>query len=451
MRLTIAKKIILFIVICIMMAIDALFCFEWVVVPASRMFHSESNSDYDSFPEYSGVVEEIEAIGGDVFTNNNYPYTTDTVVFVIPADSGDGSEEPEYENVDCVEIGKSNSYISPKTARIKVSGPDGERWFVADDRTVIYGSVADSRGLADIKVGQTVTFGYGTREDIEGYDFVYAIKGKVPLRRYSSLVIQYVLVVFIPNHLLSLCSVYILFEVTEAFADIKKRYKTIIIFFVVVIVLLAIAWFGIDRYLKAANAAASSITVHAPIIYLYTESDEPVNVQLDLEGDLTVTYPEYVPDEGWTVTASPDGTLTDSDGNTYPFLFWEGDLNMDYDLSHGYCVKGCDTEEFLDCALAQLGLTETEAADFKAYWLPLMEGNSYNVITFQTTAYDDAVSHTVTPEPDTVIRVNMLWYASDTEVDIEPQDISGMNPMPEEREGFVFVEWGGEAITPYDN
>lgn len=89
-----------------------------------------------------------------------------------------------------------------------------------------------------------------------------------------------------------------------------------------------------------------------------------------------------------------------------------------------------------------MGLTDAEADTFIMYWLPQMEGNEYNVISFQTSAYENAVSHYIAPEPDTVIIVNMLWYPSNTPVSIEPQDLTGINPS--ERKGFTVVEWGGE-------
>ncbi|MBE6787718.1 MAG: hypothetical protein E7537_05165, partial [Ruminococcaceae bacterium] len=47
---------------------------------------------------------------------------------------------------------------------------------------------------------------------------------------------------------------------------------------------------------------------------------------------------------GWTVTASPDGTLTDAKGQTYNYLYWEGETYAQYDLSKGFCViVACDT------------------------------------------------------------------------------------------------------------
>ena len=46
-----------------------------------------------------------------------------------------------------------------------------------------------------------------------------------------------------------------------------------------------------------------------PVLYLYPEEETTVNVQLDYHGQLTTTYPAY--GDSWTVTAHPDGTLTD--------------------------------------------------------------------------------------------------------------------------------------------
>lgn len=183
------------------------------------------------------------------------------------------------------------------------------------------------------------------------------------------------------------------------------------------------------------------VRAKAPIIYLYPEEETVVNVQLELNGELGTTYPHYN-EGGWTVIASTDGTLTDTDGREYSYLFWEGSLMMDSDLSQGFCVKGEDTEEFMEWALEELGLNDIEADAFIMYWLPEMEGNQYNVISFQTTAYEDAAALYVTPAPDTEIRVNMLWYSSLVPVDIEEQDLASINP--DTREGFTVVEWGGE-------
>lgn len=176
-----------------------------------------------------------------------------------------------------------------------------------------------------------------------------------------------------------------------------------------------------------------------PVIYLYPEEKTEVTVNLNLNGRFTCTYPAY--NDGWNVTASPDGTLTDQNGQTYNYLYWEGETNAQYDFSKGFCVKGEDTAQFLETALADLGLNRREANEFIVYWLPLMGQNPYNIISFQTDAYTDAAELNINPAPDTLIRVFMAWQASDTFVELPAQDLSAP-----ERTGFTVIEWGGTEI-----
>lgn len=173
-----------------------------------------------------------------------------------------------------------------------------------------------------------------------------------------------------------------------------------------------------------------------PVVYLYPEEETQVTVQLDYAGELTCTYPAY--NNGWTVTASPDGTLTDGEGQTYSYLYWEGKDNVEYDFSQGACVAGEDTAAFLEDALSQLGLTRREANEFIVYWLPQMEENPYNLIAFQSDAYTEAARLTITPTPDTVLRVFMAWKPLEEPVELPPQELAGP-----ERSGFTVVEWGG--------
>lgn len=176
-----------------------------------------------------------------------------------------------------------------------------------------------------------------------------------------------------------------------------------------------------------------------PVIYLYPEEETRVSVRLTPDGRLTCTYPAY--NDGWTVTASPDGTLTDAEGQIYNYLYWEAETHARFDLSKGFCVKGQDTAAFLEDALERLGLTRREANEFIVYWLPQMQDNPYNIISFQTDAYTNAAPLEITPAPDTLIRVFMAWQASDIPVTPEAQELSA--PA---RTGFTVVEWGGTEI-----
>jgi len=150
-------------------------------------------------------------------------------------------------------------------------------------------------------------------------------------------------------------------------------------------------------------------------------------------------YPKY--NDGWSVTASPDGTLTDEKSQTYNYLYWEGETLTQYDLSKGFCVKGEDTAAFLEEALAKLGLNRREANEFIVFWLPMMQVNPYNIISFQDDVYTESAKLDITPAPDTVIRVFMAWQASDEFVEMEAQELSAP-----ERDGFTVIEWGGTEV-----
>ena len=120
----------------------------------------------------------------------------------------------------------------------------------------------------------------------------------------------------------------------------------------------------------------------------------------------------------------------------------EGETNTNYDLSKGFCVKGKDTAKFLEDALRRLGLNRKEANEFIVYWLPLMQDNPYNIISFQTDIYTDAANLNINPSPDTLIRVFMTYQSTDKYVDLPEQQLSAP-----ERNGFTVVEWGGTEIN----
>ena len=191
--------------------------------------------------------------------------------------------------------------------------------------------------------------------------------------------------------------------------------------------------------LCACGPREEMVAEEKPVIYLYPETETRVTVKLDLSGELTCAYPAY--DGGWTVTAAPDGTLTDEHGRTYNYLYWEGEVANEFDFSKGFCVAGSDTAAFLEDALDRLGLTRREANEFLVYWLPRMHDNPYNLIAFQQEAYTESAKLTVSPRPDSVLRVFMAWKPLARPVDIPAQILPGF-----ERRGFTLVEWGGAEV-----
>ena len=91
--------------------------------------------------------------------------------------------------------------------------------------------------------------------------------------------------------------------------------------------------------------------------------------------------------------------------------------------------------------IAKLGLNRREANEFIVYWLPLMEQNPYNIISFQTDIYTDAAQLEVSPVPDTLLRVFMAWQATGEYIELTEQKLTAP-----ERTGFTVMEWGGTEI-----
>ena len=205
---------------------------------------------------------------------------------------------------------------------------------------------------------------------------------------------------------------------------------------------------GQNGWIKTVKEDGMSPTVYyedvaaKPVIYLYPEKETDVHVELELtEAELSTTYPKY--NNGWDVTAYPDGNLVNkADGTHHRYLFWDAvNCRTRFDFSKGFCVAGSDTESFLKEKLTYMGLTEDEMNEFIVYWLPLMEHNRYNLISFQSEAYTDSAKLNITPTPDSMLRIFMTYVPLEEAVDIEPQQLSTF-----ERNGFTVVEWGGSKI-----
>ena len=183
-----------------------------------------------------------------------------------------------------------------------------------------------------------------------------------------------------------------------------------------------------------------------PVIYLYPEQETDVHVELELtESELNTTYPKY--DNGWDVTAYPDGMLLNkADDSHHKYLFWDAvNCRTRFDFSKGFCVAGSDTESFLKEKLTYIGLNEQEMNEFIVYWLPLMEHNAYNLISFQGDAYTNSAKLKITPTPDSECRVFMAYVPLENAVAIEPQQLE-----PFERNGFTVVEWGGAEVNTFN-
>lgn len=204
---------------------------------------------------------------------------------------------------------------------------------------------------------------------------------------------------------------------------------------------------GRDRIKTASEYSTSLPSVqyepyYKPVIYLYPPQKQKVLVQLHYQGDIIADYPAYnMETSGWEVMAYPDGRIINiSDNKEYSYLFWEGipDEPIVTDMKEGFIVKGEDTKEFLQSILAMMGLKPHEFNEFIVFWYPRMKDNKYNYIHFVGEKYTKKARLDITPEPDSILRVFMVYKALDREYPITPQEI-----IPFERKGFSVIEWGG--------
>ena len=189
-----------------------------------------------------------------------------------------------------------------------------------------------------------------------------------------------------------------------------------------------------------------------PVVYVYPEEEQGLTMTIDVKGTLDMVYPaperQVQTEEGtrasWTISAAPDGTLTDASGRSYPYVFWEGPVRQDTP-ERGFIVAREDAVPFLEEKVGQLGLSDKEAADFITYWAPRIRANEYTFVSFDASSYTARARYSFTDEagalvePDTFIRVFMTIRAADANEVVTPQ-VFGPTPT---RSGFTAVEWGG--------
>ena len=177
-----------------------------------------------------------------------------------------------------------------------------------------------------------------------------------------------------------------------------------------------------------------------PVIYLYPEENTVVNVQVGID-EFTITDPIYG-ENGWTVFARPNGLLTNLiNGLHYPYLFWEGLSDENFQIEQGFTIAKAEVGKTLPSVLIDLGLNETETADFMEFWLPkLMEENGkYIEFSFVPQSIFDRIAPlTITPTPDQVIRVYMSYQGTDK------KGLSVPDFKTPARYGFTVIEWGGD-------
>ncbi|HYG53510.1 MAG TPA: hypothetical protein VD905_21630, partial [Flavobacteriales bacterium] len=191
-----------------------------------------------------------------------------------------------------------------------------------------------------------------------------------------------------------------------------------------------------------------------PVIYFYPPVTTAVSVALNIKGKASFTYPPYhhsngsdSAKDGWNFVADPDGTLH-MNNKEYNYLFWDSHTVLDekeLNFDKGFIVESTKLVLFFEEKLSEMGFTSIEQADFITYWCPRMLENQRNFIYFifndACNAYADLE---ITPKPDNMLRVYMLWQDAGVKtVEPEAQILTALK-----RGGFTVLEWGGIEMDP---
>jgi len=247
-----------------------------------------------------------------------------------------------------------------------------------------------------------------------------------------------------------------------------------------------------------------SAAVRKPVIYLYPPSSLPdVTVALLLapSWSFSAVYPpsqtatpsdehQSAQSLTWGVAAEPSGTLVDkTSGAEVSYLYWEATANIHpatpnasrpttpigdmetFDPSRPSVSPGDSVllpigkvPGYLDAALKALALHTEARTSFITYWLPDLLKHEYVALRFLTQAsYEQAAQMHVSPAPDVVTRVFMLfrgvaaddlrhWEQAATRATAEDGATFWVNVVgvdlvrASDRGLFRVLEWGGMEV-----
>ena len=177
-----------------------------------------------------------------------------------------------------------------------------------------------------------------------------------------------------------------------------------------------------------------------PNIYLYPETETEITVTFEKPEYLTSSIPDYT--GAWTVTASPDGKLTDALGKSYGYLFYEALVKKKaFQTEEGFLIPADNRDEAFRRILTAYGFNEQETADFIEYWSNYLKGGTdYLMYPMLTDGVDAAMPVAFSVNPDSITRI---WFGF---AHYDGSEIKEPEITPIERKGFAVVEWGGAVL-----
>ncbi len=220
-------------------------------------------------------------------------------------------------------------------------------------------------------------------------------------------------------------------------SESKYSRRNIIIAIFMIISIIIFSSIAIIIYANFADLDDSDDAIaFKPAIYLYPQETLKIKVSLSINGEITISEPEY--DNGWDVVVEPGGKIESS----YDYLFYEARLNYLKTPAEGWCVEYEHLELWMNNTLRELGLNEKESKDFKVFWLDFLPiANHYEIKLLSKEYLDLNMGLNIDPKPETIIRVILTFSPYQNAVEIDTPLIT--TPI---RSGFTVVEWGGFII-----
>jgi len=215
-----------------------------------------------------------------------------------------------------------------------------------------------------------------------------------------------------------------------------SKLSIIIAIFVIIAIILSSIVIILYPYYAGFGGDGGDAVAYKPAIYLYPQETLKIKVSLSINGEITISEPEY--NNGWDVVVEPGGNIEGS----YDYLFYEARLNYLKTPDDGWCVEYEHLEIWMNTTLKELGLNEKESKDFMVFWLDFLPIANYYEIKLLSKEYLDLhMGLIIDPKPETIIRVMLTFSPYQNAVEIATPLIT--TPI---RSGFTVVEWGGFII-----
>ncbi len=172
-----------------------------------------------------------------------------------------------------------------------------------------------------------------------------------------------------------------------------------------------------------------------PAIYLYPTKDSHVSVTINPQGSLLKADYLYQPGMyGWSVDVKKGGLIS---GNL-PYLYYEVGLDVGQP-EKGFVVPFESLFNFSRDYVKKLGLNDTEADEFIAFWKEKLPAAPYYFVShLDKDTINQIYPLKIDPIPDVLLRVELYFKPLKEKIAVtEP-----VLPSVQLRSGFTAVEWG---------